>query len=81
VTGTAEAVDTPIGRLPAPGALDVTGLAVSKEAQEELLRVDAGQWIADLPLLRAHYEKFGARLPAVLKEELDALERRLLAAK
>ena len=81
VTGTAQAVDTPIGRLPAPGALDVTGLAVSKADLDELLRVDTGRWIADLPLLRAHYEKFGTRLPAALEEELDALEQRLLAAR
>ena len=81
VTGTAGAVDTPIGRLPAPGALDLTGLAVSKTAQEELLRVDVERWIADLPLLRAHYARFGARLPAALKDEMDALERRLRAAK
>jgi GTP-dependent phosphoenolpyruvate carboxykinase len=43
--------------------------------------VDAGRWLADLPLLRAHYEKFGSRLPVELREELDVLEQRLLAAK
>jgi phosphoenolpyruvate carboxykinase (GTP) len=80
VTGTAQAVDTPIGRLPAPGSLDLAGLDVPKADQEELLRVDAERWLADLPLIRAHYEKFGARLPAVLKEELDALEQRLKGA-
>ncbi len=81
VTGKAQAVDTPIGRLPAPGALDLTGLAVPKADLEELLRVDAERWLADLPLVRAHYEKFGARLPAALKEELATLEQRLRAVK
>jgi phosphoenolpyruvate carboxykinase (GTP) len=81
VTGTAQAVDTPIGRLPAPGSLDLVGLDVPKADQEELLRVDAERWLADLPLLRAHYEKFGTRLPAALREEMDALEQRLRAAK
>jgi len=81
VTGTGRAVDTPIGRLPAPGALDLGGLALSAEARDELLRVDAARWLADLPLLRAHYERFGARLPAELAGEMDALEARLRAAK
>jgi phosphoenolpyruvate carboxykinase (GTP) len=81
VTGKAQAVDTPIGRLPAPGSLDLAGLDVPKADQDELLRVDVERWLADLPLLRAHYEKFGARLPAVLNQELDALEQRLRAAK
>jgi phosphoenolpyruvate carboxykinase (GTP) len=81
VSGTGRAVDTPIGRLPAPGALDLGGLTLSAEAQDELLRVDAARWLADLPLLRAHYAKFGARLPAELAGEMDALEARLRAAK
>ena len=74
VTGTGQAVDTPIGRLPAPGALDLGGLTLTAEAQAELLRVDAARWLADLPLLREHYARFGSRLPAELAGEMDALE-------
>ncbi len=81
VTGTAQAVDTPIGRLPAPGALDLSGLEVPPAALAELLRVDVEGWSAELPLIRKHYEKFGAKLPQGLKEELAALEKRLSSAK
>src|SRR6476659_7405115 len=38
--GTAEAIETPIGMLPAPGAIDTTGLEISDEAMGELLSVD-----------------------------------------
>jgi phosphoenolpyruvate carboxykinase (GTP) len=75
--GRGEAIETPIGNVPAPGAIDTTGLDISDAAMDELLRVDAGEWRAELPLISEHYSRFGDRLPHELLEELDALERRL----
>jgi phosphoenolpyruvate carboxykinase (GTP) len=75
--GTAEAIDTPIGKLPAEGALDLDGLDVSRDAMSELLRVDAAGWKAELPSMREHFATFGAKLPQALKDELAALEQRL----
>jgi phosphoenolpyruvate carboxykinase (GTP) len=80
VDGSGRAVDTPIGRLPAAGALDVGGLRVSDADMSELVRADIDAWIAELPSIRAHYEKFGSHLPAGLRDELAALEKRLQAA-
>ncbi len=77
VTGEGEAVDTPIGLVPAPGAIDLEGLDVSKEDMDELLRVDAGEWRAEVPLIREHFAKFGDRLPEQLHRAVDDLERRL----
>jgi phosphoenolpyruvate carboxykinase (GTP) len=75
--GTTDAVDTPIGKLPAQGALDLDGLNVSPEAMSELLRVDAEGWKAELPSIREHFATFGAKLPQALNDELSALEQRL----
>jgi phosphoenolpyruvate carboxykinase (GTP) len=75
--GRGDVVETPIGNVPAPGALDLEGADVSKEDLEELLRVDVGEWRAELPLIAEHYARFGDRLPSELADELDALERRL----
>lgn len=77
VTGKAEAVDTPIGYLPAPGAIDTNDLDVTEEQMEELLKVDVQEWLNEIGSIREHYERFGDRLPAVLSEELAALEARL----
>ena len=77
VTGTGKAVETPIGRLPAPGAIDLTGLKVADADMAELTRADAEAWTRELPAIRAHYEKFGDRLPQGLRDELAALEKRL----
>ncbi len=81
VSGGGEAVDTPIGRLPAPGALDVAGLDIAPGALDVLLKVDVEGWLAELPLIKSHYASFGDRLPVGLSKELTELEKRLLAAR
>ena len=80
VTGSGQAVETPIGNLPAHAALDVSGLRLGEHELAELLRVDVEGWIGELPKIRKHYEKFGAKLPAGLATELASLEQRLQAA-
>ncbi len=75
--GTANAVETPIGRLPADGALDLDGLNVADSDMAELLKIDVEGWKAELPSIREHFATFGDKLPAGLREELAALEQRL----
>ncbi|HEV8480589.1 MAG TPA: phosphoenolpyruvate carboxykinase (GTP) [Candidatus Eisenbacteria bacterium] len=77
VHGTGKAVDTPIGRLPAAGALDLSGLSVNEATMRELLRVDVEGWRAEIPSIREHYERFGGHLPKALWGELEALAQRL----
>ena len=72
-----DAVESPIGWLPAPGAIDLEGTGVSKEDMAELLRVDAEEWRAEIPSIREHFAKFGDHLPGALREAVDDLERRL----
>jgi phosphoenolpyruvate carboxykinase (GTP) len=78
VAGLTDAVDTPIGLLPAPGALDTTGLGVANDDLETLLSVDTDGWKAAIPQIRAHYEQFGSHLPARLTEFLDQLDNSLV---
>ena len=75
--GAGDAVETPIGCLPAPGALRTDGLDLSDDDLSELLRVDAAAWRAELPSLREHFATFGDRLPVELRAQLEALARRL----
>jgi phosphoenolpyruvate carboxykinase (GTP) len=77
VSGRGDALESPIGLLPAPGAIDIEGTTVSKEDMEELLRVDAAEWREEVPLIREHYAQFGERLPGALAEAVDRLEERL----
>jgi phosphoenolpyruvate carboxykinase (GTP) len=77
--GTADAAETPIGLLPAPGALDVEGLDVSPDDLDELLAVDVEGWRAVVPLIEQHYAQFGDRLPPELADQLTELDKRLAA--
>jgi phosphoenolpyruvate carboxykinase (GTP) len=77
--GSADAVDTPIGRVPAPGSLDTDGLDVSAEDLAELLRVDVEEWKAELPPIQEHFASF-ERLPDELSRQLSELEKRLDSA-
>jgi phosphoenolpyruvate carboxykinase (GTP) len=75
--GLAAAEETPIGRVPAKGALDVDGLDLSEAALERALEVDVDEWKAEIPQIQEWFEKFGDDLPAVLWTELDGLKARL----
>ncbi|MDE2282320.1 MAG: phosphoenolpyruvate carboxykinase (GTP), partial [Actinomycetales bacterium] len=75
--GRGEAVETPIGAVPAPGALNVDGLNVSEADLALLLSVNAAEWRKEVPLIRQHFAQFADRLPAALLEQVDDLERRL----
>jgi phosphoenolpyruvate carboxykinase (GTP) len=75
--GRAEAVDTPIGRLPAPGSLDVGGLGLSQAQLDLLLTCDVEIWRKEAALTPAFYERFGDHLPAALWAELESLVARL----
>jgi phosphoenolpyruvate carboxykinase (GTP) len=74
------AVDTAIGRLPAPADLDTEGLDLPAAKLEKLLSVDVQGWLEEMPRLREHFAKFGGQLPPGLARQLDALETRLRAA-
>jgi phosphoenolpyruvate carboxykinase (GTP) len=77
LSGDAEAVDTPIGRIPAEGALDTAGLGLSDSALAELFAVDTDSWLAETDLTEAYYAEFGERVPAELHSQLDQLRTRL----
>jgi phosphoenolpyruvate carboxykinase (GTP) len=80
VSGKVEGRQTPIGTVPAPGELDLSGLALDEEDVAELLTVDVDGWLDEIPLIREYYAQFGAKLPAQLTAQLDALEARLKQA-
>ncbi len=77
--GAGQAVSSPIGYVPAEGAVDTAGLGVSPETMKELLAVDRAKWLEETASIREHYASLGDRLPKELAEELDGLEERLRA--
>jgi len=76
IRGTGRAEETPIGLVPAPGALDTDGLDVAPAQLREALRCDAGEWLQALDELGGFYKQFGPRLPAPISETLARTRRR-----
>ena len=77
VEGEADAVETPVGRIPAEGEIDVDGLDISAEQMAELFAINPASWLAETDLTDEYYAKFGDRVPAQLREQLAALRARL----
>ena len=77
ISGKSEAVETPIGYLPAPGAVDTSGLDVTEDQMTELLDVNTEEWLNEIQSIREHFNRFEDKLPKALSEELEALESRL----
>jgi phosphoenolpyruvate carboxykinase (GTP) len=75
--GEADAVETPIGLVPAPGSIETDGLDLSAAGMKELLKVDPEEWRVQLPQIQQHYAGFGDGLPDQLRRQLDLLEQRL----
>ena len=75
--GEAEAVDTPIGRLPTARSLDTAGLNLTAAQLELLLSVDPVVWQEEAALIPSAYEKFGDRMPKALWDQYEALVARL----
>jgi phosphoenolpyruvate carboxykinase (GTP) len=75
--GEAGAAETPIGAVPRPEDLDLTGLGADADQVAQVLTVDPEEWKAELPNIREHFAEFGDRLPVALRTELAALERNL----
>jgi phosphoenolpyruvate carboxykinase (GTP) len=79
--GRVHARETAIGRLPEPADLDTRGLNIPPADLEKLLTVNVDGWLAEVPLIKDHFAKFGSRLPEGMKQEIAELEQRLQAAK
>jgi phosphoenolpyruvate carboxykinase (GTP) len=77
VEGTGQAQKTPIGNLPAPGALDLSGLNLSANDLKQLLGVDIAGWKMEIEDVSASYATLGAHLPKALSDQLDDLRKRL----
>jgi phosphoenolpyruvate carboxykinase (GTP) len=80
VNGDADAIDTPIGKLPTKESLDTDGLDIDEADLDTILSVDVDGWKSAVPQIREHYARFGERLPAVLDVEVDSLEAKLADA-
>jgi phosphoenolpyruvate carboxykinase (GTP) len=77
VSGSDNAVKTPIGYLPKLDAIEINGLHVNKEDFKSILSIDKKEWAGEALEIENYYKKFGDSLPQELAEELSSLKERL----
>ncbi|HKP78207.1 MAG TPA: phosphoenolpyruvate carboxykinase domain-containing protein, partial [Phenylobacterium sp.] len=77
--GKADAVDTPIGRVPSKASLDTSGLSLTDAQLNLLLTVDPQIWAKEAALIPGFYDRFGEHMPKALWGEYEALLSRLQA--
>jgi phosphoenolpyruvate carboxykinase (GTP) len=53
---------------------------ITPEQAAELFAVNAESWLAEADLTEEYYARFGDRVPAALRGQLDALRSRLQQA-
>ena len=75
--GKADAVDSPIGFMPKPEDIDITGLDIDINTLKELLTVDKEVWLKDVENQKEYFAQFGVRLPKEIADELTKLENNL----
>jgi phosphoenolpyruvate carboxykinase (GTP) len=77
VDGEAEAVDSALGMLPAPGSIDVDGIDLADGDWERLFAVDREAWAREADGVEAFLDTFGGRVPPAVTAQLEELRRRL----
>jgi phosphoenolpyruvate carboxykinase (GTP) len=79
-SGEDDAVSTPIGLLPAPGAIDTKGMEIGETDLSTLLSVDRAAWVDEVAAIEEHYARFGTRLPPELAARLAGLKSLVASA-
>ena len=75
--GKVDAVETPIGYVPKPEDIDLTGLDLDLDTLKGLLNVDKDLWREEVAGIEEFYKQVGDRVPKELYEELGELKGRL----
>jgi phosphoenolpyruvate carboxykinase (GTP) len=75
--GRGNAVDTAIGAVPTPEAIDRTGLNVADADMQALLRVDPAEWVEAVAGQEELIQMFGNHMPKDLRKEHEELARRI----
>ena len=72
--GKADATETAIGYVPKPEDIDLTDLDMDMDTLKSILTVDKDVWAKECAEIEEHYKKFGDKLPAELKIQLETLK-------
>jgi aspartate/methionine/tyrosine aminotransferase len=78
--GDADAMKTPIGYVPTPESLDLTGLTIARENLDQLYSINREAWYQETEDIASFFQSFGDRLPKEMWSQLESLRLRLRTA-
>ncbi|HKI77207.1 MAG TPA: phosphoenolpyruvate carboxykinase (GTP) [Ignavibacteriaceae bacterium] len=76
-SGGNSATKSPIGYLPADGAIGNNGININNEELKSILSIDKENWLKEVKEIENYFKFFGDSLPNELNEELQNLKKRL----
>jgi len=77
--GDTDAIDTPIGSVPSPGAINLDGIDIDAITLERLLGVDPEAWQSELEGQEEFLKQFGETMPKEMWDQFHKLQERLSA--
>jgi phosphoenolpyruvate carboxykinase (GTP) len=75
--GNSKTVESPIGLLPAKGAIDTSDLGINGTTMESLLSVSKEDWRKESEGIGEFFGKFGDHLPEEMDRQREGLVKRL----
>ncbi|MDD4685555.1 MAG: phosphoenolpyruvate carboxykinase (GTP) [Bacteroidales bacterium] len=67
------AIDSPIGKIPKPGGINIEGLDITEKDMEKVMRIDKKEWEEELSRAENFYNIF-THLPKELRQELKKIK-------
>jgi len=77
--GEVQGVEQPIGTVPDPKDIDMTGLNLPDKTMKQLLAVHKEEWLEEMNHIHEFMEPFGARLPGEIERQRTRIVERLKA--
>jgi phosphoenolpyruvate carboxykinase (GTP) len=77
--GEVQAVKTPIGYVPDPKDIDMTGLKMPNGSMDKLFAITRKDWLAEVDAVGQFFDGFGTRMPDEIWRQHELLRGRLLA--
>ena len=72
--GHSDALETPIGFVPRPEAINFDGLELTRETISALLNIDPEIWANELCEIEAYFETYSGKLPESLRLQLERVK-------
>ena len=80
IDGAARGRETPVGIVPDPADLDLTGLEISPEQLRQALAVDPAEWTEELKSSGELFARIGSALPVAMRDQHRELSTALARA-